>query len=57
VEIPVNKNKEDPTGPMTENSLSVYVKDSFKMDFIPFDGVEILEEVTSEDIKLEYNST
>jgi hypothetical protein len=53
VEIPVDKNTEDPTNLMTGNSLSVYVNDSFNMDSIPFDGVEILEEVTSEDIELE----
>jgi hypothetical protein len=40
-EIPVDENTEDPTDPMTENSITVYVNDSFK------------EEVTNEDIELE----
>jgi hypothetical protein len=53
VKIPVTENLGDPMDPMTENSTTVYVNDSFNMDSIPFDVGQILEEVTREDIELE----
>jgi hypothetical protein len=50
VEIPLDKNIEDTTHPITKNSKTVCINDIFNLDCIPFKADDILEEISNEDM-------
>ncbi len=52
--IPLDKNIEDTTDPITKNSTAVYINnDSFNLNSIPFEVDDISEERTNEDIEID----
>jgi hypothetical protein len=49
VTIPPTTNTEPEEDPVTENSRTIYINDSFNLGSIPFDTKDIVDEITCKD--------